>query len=100
MLAVVHGRGRLELRYGDLIERAGSVEVGHSNLGWWDLERYTNRQEGKLSAGGMIGEVEYAGRVIDELMPLLCAGELLGVGTGTSLGLGRYQISAGEVRKV
>ena len=100
MLAAVHGSGRMQLDYRGLIERAGSPRVVRSTLRWWDLERYTDRQETKLRVGGLIGEVEYEGRVIDEFMPLICAGELLGVGTGTSLGLGRYQISAGEERQV
>ncbi len=100
MLAAVHGRGRMQLDYRGLIERAGSARVVSSTLRWWDLERYTDRQDTKLKVGGLIGEVEYEGRVIDEFMPLICAGELLGVGTGTSLGLGRYQISAGEERQV
>ena len=44
------------------------------------------------AVGGLIGDVEYEGRAIDDFMPLICAGEILGVGTGTSIGLGRYQI--------
>jgi CRISPR-associated endoribonuclease Cas6 len=100
MLVAVHGSGRMQLDYRGLIERAGSARVVRSTLRWWDLERYTDRQDTKLKVGGLIGEVEYEGRVIDEFMPLICAGELLGVGTGTSLGLGRYQISADEEQKV
>ena len=99
MLAAVHGRGRMQMDYRGLIERAASVRVVNSTLRWWDLERYTDRQDTRLRVGGLIGEVEYEGRVIDEFMPLICAGELVGVGTGTSLGLGRYQISAAEERK-
>lgn len=98
MLAAVHGSGRMQLDYRGLIERAGSARVVRSTLRWWDLERYTDRQETKLRVGGLIGEVEYEGPVIAEFMPLILAGELLGVGTGTSLGLGRFQISAGEER--
>jgi len=100
MLAAVHGSGRMELDYRGLIERAGSASVVRSTLRWWELERYTDRQETKLRVGGLIGEVEYEGRVIEEFMPLVVAGEVLGVGTGTSLGLGRYQISAAEERQV
>ncbi|MEK6410285.1 MAG: CRISPR system precrRNA processing endoribonuclease RAMP protein Cas6 [Acidobacteriota bacterium] len=100
MLAAVHGSGRMQLDYRGLIERAASARVVRSTLRWWDLERYTERQETKLRVGGLIGEVEYEGRVIDEFMPLICAGELLGVGTGTSLGLGKFQITTGEEQKV
>ena len=96
MLSAVHGRSRIRLDYRGLIERAASASVVKSTLRWWDLERYTDRQDTKLRVGGLIGEVEYEGRVIEEFMPLICAGEVLGVGTGTSLGLGKYQISTSQ----
>jgi hypothetical protein len=102
MLAVVHGEGPMDLDYRGLIDRAKSVATRRSNFRWWDLQRYTDRQHvdrqypdrqgGKLKVGGMIGEVGYEGEAISEFLPLLIAGELLSVGTGTSLGLGRYCI--------
>lgn len=92
MLAAVHGGGALDLDYRGLIKRAESVATVKSSLHWWDLERYTNRQNGKLRVGGMIGEVEYEGEAIKEFLPLLVAGELLHVGTGTSFGLGKFVV--------
>jgi hypothetical protein len=90
MLAAVHEGHALDLDYRSLIDRAKSVVTVKSSLHWWDLERYTNRQNGKLRVGGMIGEVEYEGEAIKEFLPLLVAGELLHVGTGTSFGLGKF----------
>jgi hypothetical protein len=92
MLAAVHGSGSMELDYRALIERAKSVVTVQSSLHWWDLERYTNRQNGKLKVGGMIGDVEYEGASLEEFLPLLFAGELLHVGTGTSFGLGKLVV--------
>ena len=92
MLAAVHGEGRMDLDYRGLIERASRVRVEHSSLRWWDLERFSNRQSGKMKLGGLIGEVEYEGKGLEEFVPLLVAGEMLNVGTGTSLGLGKYEI--------
>lgn len=92
MLTAVHGERCLELDYRGLIERAGAVRTIDSKLRWWDLERYTNRQEGKLRVGGLIGEVKYEGDAIGEFLPLLVAGELLNIGTGTSFGLGSYEL--------
>ena len=92
MLAAVHGGSRMELDYRGLIERAGSVRISQSSLRWWDLERFSNRQGGKMRLGGVIGEVEYEGKAIAEFLPLLVAGELLRVGTGSSFGLGGYRI--------
>ena len=92
MLAAVHGRARLELDYRGLIDRAGEAETRSSALRWFDLERYSNRQQTKMSLGGFTGEVEYAGKAIVEFLPLITAGELLHLGAGTSFGLGRYEI--------
>jgi hypothetical protein len=94
MLAAVHGRARLDWDYRGLIARAGEVETRSSALRWFDLERYSNRQQTKMSLGGFIGEVEYSGKAIKELLPLMAAGEILHVGAGTSFGLGRYEIVA------
>jgi hypothetical protein len=102
MLAAVHGIGPMDLDYRGLIDRAKSVATVKSNLRWWDLQRYTDRQYvdrqypdrqgGKLKVGGLIGEVEYYGEATEEFLPLLSAGEFLCVGTGTSFGLGRYKL--------
>lgn len=92
MLAAVHGRARLELDYRGLIDRAGKVETHSSALRWSDWERYSNRQHTKMSLGGFTGEVAYAGKAIEEFLPLIAAGEILHVGAGTSFGLGKYGI--------
>jgi hypothetical protein len=94
-LAAVHGGGGLELDYKALVEAAASVKARVSRLVWWDLDRYSNRQQTKLKLGGFIGEVGYEGEGIAEFLPLLIAGELLHVGTGTSFGLGKYEFMVG-----
>jgi CRISPR-associated endoribonuclease Cas6 len=92
LLATVHGSANLEMDYPGLIELAESVETRRSDLRWWDWERYSNRQRGKMALGGFIGETEYAGEAIKQLLPLVIAGEFLHVGTGTSFGLGKYKL--------
>jgi hypothetical protein len=92
LLAAVHGAGRPKLDYRKLIEIAGTVETPKSDLRWHDWERYSNRQKEKMSLGGFIGEVEYRGEAIIQLLPLIIAGEILHVGAGTSFGLGKYKI--------
>jgi hypothetical protein len=93
-LAAVHGSGPMELDYRGLIDRAASVKTRKSRLVWWDLDRYSNRQQTKMKLGGFIGEIDYEGEAIEEFLPLLIAGELLHVGAGTSFGLGRFEIMA------
>jgi hypothetical protein len=92
MLIAVHGQSRLDLDYRGLIARAAGVGIGKASLRWHDWQRYSNRQEAKMTLGGFIGEVEYEGEAIAEFLPLLVAGEILHVGTGTSFGLGKYEI--------
>ena len=94
LLAAVHGSGRLDVNYRALIDRASSVRTRASGLHWRDWERYSNRQRIKMSMGGFVGGIEYVGDAIQEFVPLIIAGEILHVGTGTSFGLGRYQLVA------
>jgi hypothetical protein len=94
MLIAMHGHSRLGLDYKGLIARAASVRLHQASLSWHDWQRYSNRQEAKMKLGGFIGEIEYSGAAIAELLPLLVAGEILHVGTGTSFGLGKYEIVA------
>jgi hypothetical protein len=92
LLMAVHGRELLDVDYRALISRAERVETRSAALRWWDWERYSSRQETKMKLGGFVGEVEYAGGGLEEFLPLVAAGEILHVGTGTSFGLGRYRI--------
>jgi CRISPR-associated endoribonuclease Cas6 len=92
MLAAVHGSAPLELDYHGLLERAARIEMRAARLRWHDWERYSNRQQTKMKLGGFTGEVEYVGEGLPEFLPLLVAGELLHVGTGTTFGLGKYQM--------
>jgi len=94
MLMAVHGQSPLDLDYGGLIARAAGVRIGQASLTWHDWQRYSNRQETKMKLGGFIGEIEYRGEAIGEFLPLILAGEILHVGTGTSFGLGKYEIVA------
>jgi CRISPR-associated endoribonuclease Cas6 len=92
MLITVHGQSRLDLDYKGLIARAAGIRINAAALSWHDWQRYSNRQETKMKLGGFIGEVEYSGEAIAEFLPLIIAGEILHVGTGTSFGLGKYVI--------
>jgi hypothetical protein len=99
MLMEAHGGGRLELDYRGLIERAAQVQVLSSRLRWWDLGRWSNRQQTSMKQGGMVGEIEF-GAGWEEFLPLVVAGELVRVGNGTSFGLGKYEIEEiGSKRK-
>lgn len=88
LLSAVHGSAPLELDYRGLIAEAASVATVKSDLQWCDWDRYSNRQQTKMTLGGFVGEVVYCGEKASEYLPLLAAGELLHVGTGSAFGLG------------
>lgn len=98
-LMLVHGDETRTLDHRALIERARAVPTLHQALTWCDWERYSHRQRTKMRLGGFVGEVEYElkGDARADFLPLLIAGELLHVGTGTTFGLGKYELKASGV---
>jgi len=93
MMTELYGDAPLSLDYRGLLDRAATVAVRSSDLRWWDVERYSTRQQAPMRMGGFVGEIEFAGAVLRDFLSLLAAGELLGIGKGTSFGLGRYEIT-------
>lgn len=97
MLLAAHGNeGAPELDYRSLLARAAQVEAVSTRLRWWDLARWSNRQQTRMKLGGMVGEAVFGGAALAEFLPLVAAGEVVRVGSGTSFGLGKYEIEGGE----
>jgi CRISPR/Cas system endoribonuclease Cas6 (RAMP superfamily) len=94
MLAETFANASLSYDYKAMIERAHEVKTRGSTLRLMALDRYSSRRGGKLELDGFMGDVTFAGPAIQELLPLLVAGEFLNVGSGTAFGLGRYLIVA------
>lgn len=91
-LAYFHcGERQPAIEFKKSIEKAKKVKIERSNLRWYEWERYSSKQNTKMSMGGFIGDVTYKGD-FDEFVPWLKAGELVHVGKGTSFGLGKYQL--------
>jgi hypothetical protein len=74
-----------------LAREARTVAADFSQLDW---SRYSNRQGRKIAMDGLLGTARYASPNMREFLPLLAAGELLQIGSGTALGLGRYRLAA------
>jgi hypothetical protein len=87
---MAHGAGPLDLDYRGLLARAEQVTVWGEAVRWWDWGRYSNRQQTGMKLGGFVGPLGLRGAALAEFLPLLVAGEVLGVGSGTSFGLGEY----------
>jgi len=89
-VSTVHCGVELSVDHRHLIERAKEVHLVRSHLKWQDWERYSNRQQTRLRMGGFVGEIELTG-LDAEFLPVLALGELLHVGTGTTMGLGKFE---------
>jgi hypothetical protein len=90
-LAYFHCDGELDLDFRGLVQAAEAVKLVDNRTRWHDWERYSARQDAKLKMGGMVGEAVYEGDVTP-FIPLLALGEVLHVGKGTGMGLGRYRV--------
>jgi hypothetical protein len=94
LLNAVHGDMTFVPDYASLLTKASQIITQADGFRWWDWDRYSNRQRTKIKMGGFVGPVRYAGESMEDFMPLVAAGELLGIGAGTSFGLGKYRIVA------
>lgn len=94
-LAYFHCGTELDLDFRRLITAAEQIETVHSDMRWYDWERYSARQDTRMKLGGFIGNVTYQGD-LQPFLPLLRLGELVHVGKGTSFGLGKYTMEGGQ----
>ncbi len=72
-----------------MLECAAKVTVSDNQLKWQDWRPLQQKDE----AGGVCGSIVLEGRELDELWPVLRAGELLGIGKGAAFGAGRYKLT-------
>lgn len=91
LLVELYGGAPLALDFGEVIAQAATIETRRIGLEWHDWERSSSRKQTRMLMGGLIGDIEYAGAALADLLPLVLAGELMHVGTGTSFGMGRYR---------
>ncbi len=92
-LAYFHCGGELHLDFRGLIAAAERIERVHSDVRWYDWERYSARQDARMKLGGFVGTITYRGD-LRPFLPLLRLGEIVHVGKGTSFGLGKFVIQA------
>ena len=85
-----HGK-ELDVDFVGLIKRAEQVETRSEDTQWVDWDRYSGRRDARITLGGLVGTVTYAGD-LDEFRPLLKIGEYVHVGKGAVFGMGKYRI--------
>lgn len=77
--------------FNKIIDLAKGIKIKDRDIKWRFWERFSTRQQEWIEMSGFVGKATYEGKT-DSFIPLLQAGELLHVGKGTTLGLGRYQL--------
>lgn len=94
-LSYFHCGQRWETDFKGLIEQAKEVKLTQCDTRWENVERYSGRQQARLSLGGFVGDVVYNGD-LRPFLPLLVLGSLVHVGKATVFGNGRYEVRSGE----
>lgn len=99
-LMQAHHSSGLELDYTGLAGRSHLVRRVQDYTQWYDIERYSQRQGGKMLLGGVVGEVTYEGTSgeenLTEFLPLLEFGRWAGVGKNNVFGLGQMDYTVLE----
>ncbi|MGI6604023.1 MAG: CRISPR system precrRNA processing endoribonuclease RAMP protein Cas6 [bacterium] len=74
-----------------IINQAAEVRIYEDRSLWSQWQRYSSRQNQKISLGGVIGEVTYTGS-LKPFLPLLQLGSLVHVGKAATFGMGKYRL--------
>lgn len=86
--------GEINWHFRPLLHACEGVEILNPRLSWVDWDRYSNRQQTKMTLGGFMGTLELAGELAP-FLPLLRAVEVVHVGKGATFGLGRVRVVEG-----
>ncbi len=94
-LSYFHCGERWETDFKGLIAQAEQVELAEARTRWVQVERFSGRQQERVSLGGFVGEVAYKGDIAP-FRALLLLGSLAHVGKATVFGNGKYEIERGD----
>ncbi|ANE56535.1 CRISPR system precrRNA processing endoribonuclease RAMP protein Cas6 [Methylomonas sp. DH-1] len=90
LLQEFHGHDYQAPDFKALATAAEGIEASHQ-LNWCQWERYSHRQQQKMTFGGVTGTLWLQGDLMP-FLPLLLQGQWLHVGSKTSFGMGHYAI--------
>jgi hypothetical protein len=79
----------------EIILSAADIRIVHNDLEWYDWDRYSSRQDTRMTLGGFVGRIELSG-ISKEIITLLQAGEVVHVGKNTLFGMGKYLLTPGK----
>ena len=89
-----HGGEELEIPFSELFQKAEQIELIQSDVQWVDWERYSARQDTRMTLGGIIGTSTYRGE-LQEFIPWLVLSETIHIGKQTAFGLGKIGLVLG-----
>ena len=90
LLQEFHGENYEPPNFSDLAEKAQAVQC-ENNLKWCSWDRYSNRQQQKMTMGGVVGQLTLSGE-LKPFLSLLHLGQWLHAGNKTSFGMGLYVV--------
>lgn len=85
-----YGKGPVS-DFQDLLDKVKDIKCEPKELMWVEDHRFSRRQRRSVSLSGLVGSMVLRGK-LEPFGELLALGRDLGVGKGTALGLGRYEI--------
>jgi len=99
LLSRFYGQGVSGASLKELLKYTESIELKQDHLAWYDWERYSRRQQEKMTLGGIVGRIIYVGKDLSRFMPYLLLGQLIHIGKGYVYGMGKYVVldSNGEI---
>ena len=80
----------LDWTFRPYLEKANAVRIAAADLSWKDWQRYSNRQERKMTLGGFVGTLDLEGDLAP-FIPLLRTAEIVHLGKGATFGLGKVE---------
>ncbi len=102
-LCYFHCGQRWEMDFASFVEQAAQVEQADCRTRWLQVERYSGRQQERVSLGGFVGDVAYrgnsspgSGQGLAPFRSLFLLGSLVHVGKATIFGNGLYRIEMGD----
>lgn len=94
-LSYFHCGERWQVDFRALGEQAEGIEMAECHTRWMQVERFSGRQQERVSLGGFVGDVTYRGE-LGPFRSLLLLGSLIHVGKATIFGNGLYRIATGD----
>jgi CRISPR-associated endoribonuclease Cas6 len=95
LLTCHHTRTPLETDFAGLTRMAEHVALLRKDLIWYDMARYSSRQQDLIPIGGLLGNFEFSLSGSEALWPYFWLGQFTHAGKGTAMGLGRYRVWTG-----